>query len=112
MAGVERLEGHGVFRNGVDHVLLWNRIEFLKDKDWAEVRIASAKPDGRAEEIKTRNPTMVHLIGMIMALIVECGGDDVRTNMQTPDACPTNCVDGYVMDDDGNYERCPICRAP
>lgn len=107
MAGVEHLDGHGTFWHETQRVMLWNRIEFLRGKRWAEIRIA-AIGDTEARVIMVRDAIRVHLVGMIMDLLVECGGADIETTMTSP--CPMHCENGYVRLDDGNYEPCPACN--
>lgn len=115
MVAFEHLDGTASFWSVTHRVRLWNRIEFLRGRDWAEVRIwpiaDSANPSTPTtpEVIPTRAPMMVHLVGMIMDLLVECGGADVEVEPR-PAACPFGCDNGYILLDGGNYERCPHCN--
>jgi len=113
MVGFEHLDGTASFWSATHRVRLWNRIEFLRGKDrgkaWAEVRIWPVADATKPEVIKTRMPVMVHLIGMIMDLIVECGGADVEVDLPAA-PCPHRCDNGYIALAGGNYVRCPHCN--
>lgn len=112
MVSIEHLKGQSVFwSDEITEVKLWNRLEFRRGRGWAEVLIASAMPDGKSEVVRSRNPMVVIFVGWIMAVIVECGGDDVIANEFGGRECPPECEDGYIMLDDGNYEPCPFCHS-
>ncbi len=107
MAEGQRLHGTSSMWDATQRVMLWNRIEFLRGKGRAEIRIA-AIDDQEPRVIHVRDVMRVHLVGMIMDLFIECGGPDVTTTIAPP--CPAGCEHGYVKDGDGNYERCPVCN--
>lgn len=109
LARLARIHGTSVLFDEAKRVVLWNRIEFLKGKGWAEVRISPIEEGSEPRSIHVRDILRIHLIGMVMDLLAECGGPDIETNMKQP--CPAGCEDGYVRDGDGNYDRCPVCGA-
>ena len=112
MVRIEYLAGHGTFwTDEIAEVKLWNRLEFRQGRGWAEVTISSMAPGGKSETVRSRIPMVVMFVGWVMAVIVECGGDDVVTNVTIDRTCPPECEDGYIMQDDGNYEPCPFCHS-
>ncbi len=110
MAGIEHITGQGTFwTDEEEHIMLWNRLEFRKKKNWVEVRVSSMEEGGKSEVVSSRIPLVVLFVGWIMAVIIETGGADVERVLKAPSECPPECEDGYIRLEDGNLERCWVC---
>lgn len=112
MRRFSHLAGSGVFGSDDDMygIRLWNRLEFRRGRGWAELTVMAMDDAVDPRRYFANTPVTVAMVNWLMDMLIECGGDDVEPLTLAPPECPPNCENGYLRQDDGNYEPCPSCR--